>query len=123
MKLSTLFTLNAIVALIVGLAFLLVPTTMTSFYGGTLSDAGVYVARLYGGLVLGFAILSWLVRNATESETLKSIVLSFFITWALGFVVVIYFQITGGANVLGWLNVVIFLLFTVDFGYFQFVKK
>ena len=123
MNLRTVFTANAIVALVFGIVFLVVPGTGTGIYGAELSDAGLLVTRLFGAAVFGYSILTWLARNAEESEARKAIVTSLFIGWGIGFVVALIFQIQGVVNVYGWVNVAIYLLFTLGFGYFQFVKS
>lgn len=123
MNLKTLFTFNAIVGLVFGILFLVLPGTATGIYGAELSDAGLLVARLFGATVFGYSVLTWLVRNAGESEARNAIVTSLFIGWGIGFVVALIFQIQGTVNVYGWVNVALYLLFTLGYGYFQFVKS
>ena len=122
MKLKTLLILGAIVNAIFGLAFLLVPEAVTSVYGNTLSQGGIIFARLFGAAMLGFAALSWSARSAPESEARRSIVLGSFVYSALGFIVSLVSQLAGMVNALGWSTVVLFLLFALGFGYFQFMK-
>ncbi|MGD8751823.1 MAG: hypothetical protein PVG14_10400 [Anaerolineales bacterium] len=122
MKLSLVFTLNAIAALVFGLAFLLIPVTLAELYGGELSDAGVYVARLLGAVVIGYCLISWLTRNAGESDARRAIVIAFFISWAIGLVVTLLTQFSGLLNALGWLNVVIYAFFTFGYGYNLFAE-
>jgi len=122
MKLSTLFTANAIFAAILGLAFVSMPEIAMSFFGVTLGPGGVYVARLLGGVLLGVAVLTWSARNAGESEARKAIILSRLVCETLGFIVTLLGQLTGVVNALGWLTVAITLLFALGFGYFQFMK-
>ena len=122
MKLSTLFTLNAIVAVLFGLGFALVPATLVSLYGATLDAAGIYVARLFGAEVLGYATLTWFARNAEESGARRAIVLSCFVSWAVGFVCALIGQLSGVVNALGWLTVGLHLLFALGYAYFQFMK-
>ena len=45
MNLKTVFTANAIVALVFGIVFLVVPGTGTGIYGAELSDAGLLVTE------------------------------------------------------------------------------
>ena len=123
MNLKTVFTANAIVALVFGLSFMIIPGTVASLYGNGLTDAGLYVARLFGAVIFGYCILTWLARNAEESEARKAIVTSLFISWGIGFVIALIFTIQGVVNVYGWVNVAFYLLFTLGFGYFQFVKS
>jgi hypothetical protein len=122
MKLSTLFTVNTIVAGIFGLTFMLMPETSLSLYGITLSPGGVVVARLFGAALFGYAVLSWFARNAGESEARQAILLAMVVGDALGFILALIAQLSGVVNSLGWSTVVIYLLLALGFGYFQFMK-
>ena len=121
-KLSTLFSIDAIVCAIFGLAFVLVPETAMSFYDVTLSPGGALVARLFGKVLLATAVLTWFVRNAGESEARKAIILSRFVCETAGFIVALLGQLAGAVNALGWSTVAIYLLFALGYGYFQFMK-
>jgi hypothetical protein len=122
MKLSTLFTINAIVAFLFGLTFVLVPGTAISFYGITLSLGGIIVAQLYGASLLGYAVLTWSARNAGESEARNAIVLAMFLSETIGFIVALLGQLSGAVNGLGWSTVLLYLVLALGFGYFQFMK-
>jgi len=122
MKLSTIFTINAIIAAIFGLTFVFVPETAIANYGATLSPSGVLVARLYGAALLCFAVLTWFARNAGDSEARKAIILALFVGDAVGFIVALLGQLSGVVNALGWSTVAIYLLLALGFGYFQFIK-
>ncbi len=116
MKLSTLFLINGIVALLFGLGFVLIPGTVVSWYGVTLDEAATYISRLYGSALLGFAIISFMVRNATGSGELRAILAAFAFGDLLGFVLSLIYQLQGVANTLGWTTVVIYLALGVAFG-------
>jgi len=122
MKLSTLFTFNAIVSLLFGLTFILVPETAMSFYGATLSPGEVLIARLFGGTLLGISVLTWSARNAGDSDARKAIILSRFVCETLGFIAALIGQLAGAVNALGWSTVAIYFVFALAFGYFQFMK-
>ena len=122
MKLSTLFTLNAIVSTMFGLTFVFVPETAMSFYGATLSPGGALIARLFGAVLLGVAVLTWFVRNAGESEARKAVIISRFFCETFGFIVALFGQLAGAVNALGWSTVAIYLVFALGYGYFQFMK-
>ena len=122
MKLSTMFIIYAAISAIFGLAFVFVPETSLALYGITLSPGGILIARLFGAALLEFALLSWLARNAGDSEARKAIILAVFIGEAIGFVVVLLGQLMGEVNALGWSTVAIYFLLALGFGYFQFMK-
>lgn len=122
MKLSTLLTIAAAVAGIFGLAFVLVTDPLVSLYGITLDKAGTLVAQLFGASLLGFAALNWFARTVTDREAQRAIVLGNLVGDGVGFVMILLGQLAGVANALGWSSVAIYLLLTLGFAYFQFMK-
>lgn len=122
MKLSSLMIIKAIVYLVFGSLLLLLPTTLLSLYGVTAGPAGILMARLYAAVLFGNLMVTWFARNAGETVTRRAIVLDLFVYDAIGFVVALLTQLSGVTNVLGWSVIVIYLFFTLAFGYFQFMK-
>jgi hypothetical protein len=123
MSIRALFIFNSILSLFFGCAFVLVPEFSISFYGITLGDGGILMARLMGAAFLSFTGITWFARNSEESEARRAIVLGLFISFAIGFVVSLMAQLSGIVNELGWSTVAIYLLLSLGYGYFQFVKK
>jgi hypothetical protein len=121
-KLSTLFTIFAVVSAIFGLTFVFVPELAMSFYGVAISPGGALVARLFGAALLGYAVLTWFARNAGDSDARKAIILALFVGETVGFIVALLGQLAGVVNALGWSTVAIYLLLALGFGYFQFIK-
>ena len=122
MNLKTLMTINAIVALVFGAAFVIAPAQTYSLYDITASEQLLLMGRLFGGSLIGFAVLTWMARNATDSDARKAIVLALFISEGIGFVGALIGQLNNVVNVFGWSTVAIYLLLALGFGYFQFFK-
>jgi hypothetical protein len=128
MKLSALMIVNAIVAVVFGLGFILAPSQVASFYSpavGAPEADGVLrvVAQLLGAAFVAFAVLTWVARNARDSEARRAILLALFIGDVVGFVIALIAQMGGAVNALGWSTVAIYLLFAIGFGYFVFTAK
>ncbi len=124
MKLSTLMIINAVVAAAFGVAFVLVPTQVVSLYG--IEDASeilIYVGRLLGAALVGFAVLTLSARNASDSDARRAIVLALLISDGIGFIVALMGQLAEVVNSLGWSTVAIYLVLALGWGYFQFVKQ
>ncbi len=120
MKLNTFMIIAAILALIFGVALIIVPKPFMGLYGVTLSDAGAqFLGRYLGSAFIGIAYLAWANRDTASKGTLTG----FFVTALLGFVVAIFDKIAGGSNALVWLNLAIYFLLGIGFGYFAFIKK
>ena len=122
MKLNTLLVINAILAVVFGLAFLLAPTATGTLYGHTVDPVSKYLAQLLGAAFIGVGIVTWMARKAAASDALRAIVLGYFIANSISFIVVLINQLAGVVNALGWFSVAIYLLFALGYAYFQFVK-
>jgi len=122
MKLRSLFIVNAIVALPFGVGAVLAPKPLLSLYGAALDSAGSLTMQFAGVPLIGIGLLTWLARNAAESETRRAIVLALLIADIVGFIVALLGQLSGVLNELGWSTVGIYLLLALGYGYFQFAK-
>ncbi len=123
MKLNTLMVINAIVAAVFGIAFVLVPAQVIQLYGITVDAPLKYIGQLLGASFVGFAFLTWLARNATDSDARRAIVLALIVSDGIGFIAALIAQLADVVNSLGWSTVAIYLLLALGFGYFQFVKQ
>lgn len=122
MKLRTLLTIQAVLLGAFGLGTLLIPNQLWGIYGITMGAGGIFFARFGGALVVGTALLSWLVRNAAESEARNAIVTVFFFDWAAHLIVFVLAQLDSTANALGWSNVALGVVGTLAWAYFRFMK-
>ena len=123
MKLNTFMMIAAIVALIFGLGFIIAPASSLTLYGTSTNVTGEFLGRYLGSSFLGIAFLTWLVRNAPASPTRRAVLMALFANMVLGFAVALWDKFAGGGNALIWLNVAIYLLLAIGFGYFAFMKK
>ena len=122
MKLGNLFAVNAVIAGLFGLAFIFAPAQLLARYG-LVVDAGFgLVAQLFGAALVGYAILTWLVRKVGDSEARRAIVLALFISDGVAFVLALMAQLKGLVTPLGWSTVAIYLLLALGFAYFHFAK-
>ncbi len=122
MKLTTLLVFNAIVALVYGVGFVLVPATVLTLYGATVSPSANLVGQLFGVTLIGIGLICWLARNVTDPGAQRAIVLAQLIATVIGAIVAVMGTISGVMNAVGWSAVVIYLLLALGYAYFQFAK-
>ena len=120
MKLRTLFTLNAAVAVGYALAFFLATGSLLAVYGITPSAEGIFMARWFGVGLLAIGLVTWLARDVAESAAGRSIVLALALTYGVGVVLAVWGTLAGPFNQLGWIAVGFNLLLGLGFGYFRF---
>jgi len=120
MKFSYLMLFTAIVGVGFGVAAILAPALLLALYGMIVDATAMFLMRLYGTELIGFGMLAWLARNATETEARRAIVPALCVYHAVGFFVTLLAQLSGVMNALGWMIVTLYLLLALGFGYFGF---
>jgi hypothetical protein len=121
MKLSNFLVVKAVISLVFGIVFALVPAVAMSLYGVTLDAGGIMMTRFLGACLIGIGLICWLDREA-DPNALQGITLALCIGDTVGFLVALVSQLSGLANALGWVNVIIWLLLALGLGYFRFLK-
>jgi hypothetical protein len=123
MKLKNLFIVHSVVALFNGGSLVLAPKLYLSVYGISLSDqAAIFISQLLGAGLLAYCVVAWFARDAEASDARRAIVLGFFITLTIGFIIALLGQLSGVMNALGWVIVGLYFLLALGYGYFQFIK-
>jgi hypothetical protein len=121
MKFTILLTINAVLATVSGLACVLFPTHLLKCYGVSLSTMGLVVYQFWGTALIGVGMFTWFARVITDITLQRKFALSLLFTNGLSFVIAIRGQFAG-ANNSGWSTVTLFLLLTLGFGVFLFVR-
>jgi len=118
MKFKMLMIIKAVVCIALGLPILLVPKFFYGIFGIVLAAGGVFAAREYGVSLIGNFLLTWIGRNAKESDARRGIIWALCVYDALEFVATLILALSSEANVLIWLPVLLYLLLAIGFGYF-----
>jgi glycerol uptake facilitator-like aquaporin len=85
-----------------------------------LNAPGLYNSMLYGACLVALAVMNWSASKAGELEA-RHVVLGTFVAHAIALLVALFRQLTDPAvPPAAWLNVLLFLIFAVLFGYLQF---
>jgi len=121
MKLRTFFIIAAMVALVYALGLLLVPGTLDTMYGFGASAGEKLQSRLFGIGLLSLGIIYWQGRDLSGVSS-RPIITGSLIGNVVGFVVTLVGTFRGTMNGMGWSAVIIYLLLSVGFAYFQFME-
>lgn len=121
MNIKNLFMINAIVALVFGVVFVLIPEQALAQYGITMPKAGLLMARLFGAALLAIGVVSWFAQSM-GSDAQSGIMLAIIVGNGAGFIVSLLAQLDKVPNNLGWSTVAIYLLLGLGFAYFKFMK-
>ena len=121
MKLNNLYILSALVAFVFALGLLLGPTTVLQLFSLTTGNTEKLLAQLIGASLAGFGLLSWFARDFEDSKAHDGAAITLFTFNVIAFVVSLLAVLSNVWRSTGWIAVIIFLLFALGYGYFQFI--
>lgn len=124
MTYRNVLTVAAILSVLFGLGFILMPGQLVSFYNLELTPPGLLVGQLYGATLLGFGLLNWFGRDFADGEAQRALLTADLLTAVIAFLVSLIGQLGGvpGVNALGWSTVLLYLLLGIGFGYLRFMR-
>ena len=113
MKLNVMFTIAAVLLILLGILSLITPPGML----GTTDATAAFESKLGGVSWLSLGVIAWLVRNAEASKTRDSVVLGYTLLFALWTVVSIYgsFLVDLPSHNISWVPALIQALLAVGF--------
>gem|GEM_PF-1225450 len=123
MKLQNLFKINFYIAILIGLFCVLLPGWLIHLYGLDPDIGKIWVTRLVGGSILGFASLMWFGSRNESLKARRAIALALIIQDSIGLAASLEIQLRGAINFLGWpLNVGLYGILALGYAYFYFLK-
>ena len=122
MNLNTLFTVNTGVAGLFGLGFVFAPEAMLAPYGvpSATIAASVMMSRFFGASNLGYAVLFFFLRSATDSDAKTAVAKAISIGFGISCLVSVSIQMSGEIGPLGWSTIALYGIFAAAYGYFGF---
>jgi hypothetical protein len=124
MTIKNLFSIAAILDLLLGAAWLLFPEAVLAWWGTTAPDEMlVYISRRYAVLFLGFGITLWLSRNSPPSVARRALVVGGFVVTLLMAAMSLMGALAGTINAFGYMSFAIEALLAAGFAYFLFVRR
>ena len=115
MRLTTLFSIYAVVAFVFCVGLLGAPGFWITLYGAHADPQAVVLVRLIGAVFGGFAVMAWLGRNAGPSPSRDAMVLGIAVTNVLATLVSIATALSGVYNQLAWGPVGVFAGIGISF--------
>ena len=122
LKFSIFIVIYAVASAAFGLGLILTPGQILPMYGVEMDAALILIAQFFGAALITLALLTWLVRNLSDSETQRVIVFALLVGEAIGLILALIGQFNGVFNTLGWSIVAVYLVFALGLAYFQFSK-
>jgi len=122
MTIKTFFTIIAVLALVHGVGFVVVPEQVAASYGMATSASTVLMARLFGAALVGLGLVFWFARDGS-SESVRGVFIATIIGNTVGLIVVVMGTTAGTLNSMGWVAALIYLFGAAGSGYFVMARS
>ncbi|HSG42620.1 MAG TPA: hypothetical protein VLA72_05645 [Anaerolineales bacterium] len=124
MSYNFLFVLNALVALVFGIAFLFVPDTVLLYFGVTDAvESTEWVSRFFGSAMFALGLVLWFAKD-TDANIQKNVGYSLLASSIIGLVVTIMASVADNAVIRSnsWIPIVVYVLFALGYAFMLFLK-
>jgi hypothetical protein len=123
MNYRLMFTINAIAVALVGIGLLAVPEMILTQFSAETYVSVIYICRFLGGTLLLLAVLLWLLKDLTDTQSARNIAMVMLGSSVAGFVFAIMgMSSIGVLRTNGWMLLVAFGLFILIYGYILFLQ-
>jgi hypothetical protein len=123
MSYRILFVIDAVLAFLFGLAFLLVPERVLGLFGTTEKYAStLLLARFFGTALLALALVLWFAKDAEEG-VLRGVGIALIVGALAGLIVTLLGTFSSGAVIRsnGWLAMLLYVLVGLGSAYLLFL--
>jgi len=104
------FTIVAIIGILFGIAFVLVPAQVGVIYGVTPNPAAILDSRFFGSALLAWGVIVWMARDFREDAAIRGVLIGSIVGDIVGGAVNIWGTIQGLLNGLAWTTTILYIL-------------
>ena len=125
MSYKVLFVLSALVAVICGLGFLIVPDRVLPLVGTTEQYAStLFAARFFGFAMFAFGLVLWFAKDVPDAKFQRNMGVANLLISVVGLVLTLVGVMAGNAvlRTNAWMPIVLFLLGALGYGFMVFLK-
>jgi len=112
MNIRTLLTVNAVYVLLVALSAILAPSFLLELNGLEVNETTSGLYRVIGAVIVGYGVISWLMRNAKASVALRAFLIGSGLGYFVSAVVIAFNNLSGLGSGTGW----VFVLISIGLG-------
>jgi hypothetical protein len=118
MNLKLFLGIGAVISVLYGAGFILIPNFLLTLYGIESSPAAILGFRYFGLTLLTLGIAAWVMKESSDWTAIRGLLLGLVVGDALGVIVSAWATLAGVTNAMGWSAFLIYLVFALAYGYF-----
>jgi uncharacterized membrane protein YfcA len=117
-------TIAAVVAILYGIAFVLIPGVLADMYGLKPGQPNAILnAQFFGSALLTIGVISWFARDFKEWAAVRGVLIGAVVGDVVGGVINIWASTHGLFNSFGWSSVIVYALLLLGALYCLFTDK
>ena len=122
MNYHRLCLINAFIAILFGLGFLVVPNMVLNQFGVDEYASTRLVSQFFGTAMLALGLLLWFAKDVVDLNLQKGMAVALLVGAAAGLIITVAGTASGILRTNWWLAVLIYLLFGLAYAYLVFMK-
>lgn len=122
MNYRILFLINALIAFLIGLGFLVVPHMALNQFGVDEYAATRLASQFFGTAMLALGLLLWFAKDVTDANLQKGMAIGLLVGAVAGLVITVIGTSSGILRTNGWLAIGAYGLFGLVYAYLVFLK-
>ncbi len=122
MNYRILFLFNALVAVLLGLGFLIVPSLVLGQFGVDEYAATKLVSQFFGTAMIAGGLLLWFAKDVNEASLQKGMGIASLVGAIAGLAMSVVGISTGILRSNGWMAIIAYVLFGLGYAYLLFLK-
>ena len=110
-------TISAIIAILYGIGFVLIPAKMVELYGVPPEPHAILNLQFFGSALLAWGVITWFARDL-DWAAVRGVLIGGIVGDVVGGLLSVWAIVEGLVNAFGWTSVVIYVLLLVGGLYF-----
>ncbi len=110
MSAKTFLTINAVLAILYGLGFVLLPASSLAVYGVAPEPHVILNLQFFGSAILGLGVILWFARDFRDWDAVRGVLIANVVADVVGVLVNLWGTFQGLLNAMAWSSTVVYVL-------------
>jgi hypothetical protein len=122
MNYRIMFLINALIAVLLGLGFLVVPGRILGQFGVDEYAATKLISQFFGTAMLGLGLLLWFAKDVTDANLQKGMATALLVGAAAGLLMTVLGTTSGVLRANWWMALVVYTILGLAYAFLLFQK-
>lgn len=122
MSYRIVFLLHALIAFILGAAFLVVPAMTIDKFGVDSYTSTKMMAQFFGAAMLSLGLLLWFAKDTANEAVQRGMGIALFVGALAGLLVTVLGAAAGTLRTNGWMAILLYVLLALGYAFLVFFK-